>query len=146
MKDLIDKIYEQGFTDRTIRSLLMVIYDERPKEADIIFKNIKTEEMANIKQKMKIVNPYLDRKLAKGCDGCPDEVTPDPDLMAKIIIPSEKNQLEAKDQITGEVGEILNRYESDKEKMIEYARGKGYPVRMNYTPLKIAQIIAENEQ
>jgi len=30
--------------------------------------------------------------------------------------------------------------------MIEYARGKGYPVRMNYTPLKIAQIIAENEQ
>lgn len=145
MKEFIDELYKQNFTDRTLRSILLLVHDERPGEAETIFKNVKSDEMTKIKQKMRIIHPNMNIKLKDGCDSCPDDYEPVQE-MQKIILPSDKIQIEAKSEtISDAVGEIMNKFDSDKDKMIEYARDMGYPVRMNYSALRIAQIIAENE-
>ncbi|TXI82195.1 MAG: hypothetical protein E6Q39_00065 [Crocinitomicaceae bacterium] len=159
MNKLIDAIYEQNFPENTLRSILMIIYDAKPKDHEIIFKNVNKEEMATIKKKMKIVQQAESKiSVTKPCDGCPEQIESNGIVlpMEKLVIkatPKEmlieedgsvKAQHKSIDPTEG-TGSILNRFNSDKEKMIQYCREKGYDVRMNYTVLKLAQIIYENE-
>lgn len=154
MKKLIEEIYNQNFNDSTKRSLLMILADARPKDHDTIFSKIKPEEMATIKKKMKIVSTIKPASIIEsGCDGCPDtlsdEVAP---KMEKLKIASKDVLIEVEGNVKTVskpakdiTGEILNRFESNKLKMVEYCREKGYEVKLNYSVLTIAKIIQDNE-
>lgn len=160
MNKLIDAIYDQNFPENTLRSILMIIYDAKPKDHETIFKNVNKEEMATIKKKMKIIQQAEPKTtVTKPCDGCPEQiesngiVMPMEKLVIKSSTPKEmlieedgavKAQSKTVDPTEG-TGAILNRFNSDKERMIKYCREKGYEIRMNYTVLKLAQIIQENE-
>lgn len=156
MDKFIDELYKLELPDNTIRSVLLLMYDAKPNDHDIIFKNIKTEEMATIKKPMKIIQsaaPVLKTK-PSDCDGCP-EIVIQGAPMEKMVITAPKTKSILQEEIVTVTNtpvvennralDLLNMFNSDKGALIEYARSKGYEVRMNWTALTIAQKIAEYE-